>query len=84
MALFLKRIIGSGIAFNQNLGGLNLKRLLCFRCGNQGTFYNKCGSDVDFCDGRKILHIVMINHLEGFEKSTVIYNYKTEGFGITV
>ena len=40
VALFLQRIVCSGIPFNSDLLCLDLKRLLCLGCCNQGTFYD--------------------------------------------
>ncbi len=84
VALFLKRIVRSGIAFHGNFRSLDLERLLCFGSRNQRSFYNESRADVDLADFRKIGHRIMINHLQRFKKCTVINDYKTEGLGITV
>lgn len=61
---------------------LNLKRLFCLWCRYQCTGHNDRCSDILSGDLIKILHFVMIYHLQRLKIRTVIYHDKSKCLGI--
>ena len=63
VALLLHRIIRRGCSFDLDSIRLDLERLLCLRCGNQGACNDNRGTYIQLADFREIVHLVMEDDL---------------------
>ena len=83
MTLFLKRILRSRCALDENLSCLDLKRLFCLRGSDKRTLYNDCSANVELADLAEICHCVVVNNLKSLKIASVADNNKSKCLGIT-
>ena len=83
VALFLKRIIRGGFAFNNNFGCVDFKRLFCFGGKDYAADYGNSGADVEFVDLLEIIDFIfLINNLDIGKTGSVVKFNKAYGFGV--
>ena len=84
VALFLKRIIRGGFAFDNNFGCVHFKRLFCIRSKKNVADYGNGGANVELIDLLEIINFIfLVNNLNIREAGSVVKFDKAYGFGVT-
>src|SRR5699024_11615969 len=82
VALLLQRVVRSGSPLHLHGLSLDLKRLLCLGRSHQCSLHDDGSSHVQLGDLCKVVHAVMVHHLQGLKERAVIYHDEPEGLGV--